>query len=394
MKKLICFILSAVFLVAFNIQALAVGSNPKNTEATSLDGLSFEVNAKSAVLMEANTGKILFKQNEDVKSSPASVTKIMTLLLVAEAISEGKIEKDDTVVISEHAASMGGSQVFLEEGERMTVEELVKCAVIASANDAAVALAEHVGGSEKIFVSMMNKRAEELGMENTSFENATGLDDSTQNHVTSAEDIAIMSRELIKYELIKKYSSLWQDTIRNGEFTLTNTNRLVRYYDGCNGLKTGSTDKAGYCISATAERGGMQLIAVIMGAETRDIRNAQAKAMLDFGFSNYALYSQEEKALEMLDVLYGTKESIRLYSSPFCTVVPKGSIKSVELFYEIPESVTAPINANDVVGRVTYKIGDEVLGTSDIYVCEEIGKITFFEVFARILKTLIIGNSE
>ena len=394
MKKLICFILSAVFLVAFNIQALAVGSNPKNTEATSLDGLSFEVNAKSAVLMEANTGKILFKQNEDVKSSPASVTKIMTLLLVAEAISEGKIEKDDAVVISEHAASMGGSQVFLEEGERMTVEELVKCAVIASANDAAVALAEHVGGSEKIFVSMMNKRAEELGMENTSFENATGLDDSTQNHVTSAEDIAIMSRELIKYELIKKYSSLWQDTIRNGEFTLTNTNRLVRYYDGCNGLKTGSTDKAGYCISATAERGGMQLIAVIMGAETRDIRNAQAKAMLDFGFSNYALYSQEEKALEMLDVLYGTKESIRLYSSPFCTVVPKGSIKSVELFYEIPESVTAPINANDVVGRVTYKIGDEVLGTSDIYVCEEIGKITFFEVFARILKTLIIGNSE
>ncbi len=391
MKKLVCCLLAVIIFMSFNTQIFAV-NGAEDAIFTSLTAPDFEVNAKSAVLMEANTGKILFCQNEDQKLSPASVTKIMTLLLIMEAISDEKISPEDSVVISEHAASMGGSQVFLEEGERMSVEELLKCAVIASANDAAVALAEHVGGSEKIFVSMMNRRASELGMENTNFENVTGLDDSTQNHVTTSEDIAIMSRELIKYDLIKKYSSLWQDTIRDGEFTLTNTNRLVRYYEGCNGLKTGSTDKAGYCISATAERGGMQLIAVIMGAQTRDIRNAQAKALLDYGFANYAVFSRSECELETVDVLYGTKENVKLYSSPFCTVIPKSELKKVELFYEIPEYVTAPIKTSEPVGRVTYKISGEVIGTSDIYSTEEIEKITFFEVFCRIFKTLLISN--
>ena len=392
MKRVICCLCTVVLLVFLNTQAFALSD--ESIEPTGLDELNFEVNAKSAVLMEANTGKILFKQNEDLQSSPASVTKIMTLLLVAEAISAGKISTEDSVIISAHAASMGGSQVFLEEGERMTVEELIKCTVIASANDAAVALAEHVSGSEKIFVSMMNKRAKELKMENTNFENVTGLDDSTKNHVTTAEDIAIMSRELIKYDLIKKYSSLWQDTIRNGEFTLTNTNRLVRFYDGCNGLKTGSTDKAGYCISATAERGEMQLIAVIMGAETRDIRNAQAKSMLDFGFSNYTVFKQDEKALESVDILYGLKENTTLYSSPFSAVIPKGELKNVEMFYEIPESVTAPIKQYDIVGKITYKIGDEILGTSNIYVNEEIDKISFADIFFKIIKNLFVGNSK
>lgn len=393
MKKAICLLLTVFTIFSFNTTVLAANKTG-NTALTNLNTADFEVRAKSAVLMEANTGKILYSQNEDEKSSPASVTKIMTLLLVAEAISEERISIGDTVVISDHAASMGGSQVFLEEGERMNVEELLKCTVIASANDAAVALAEHVGGSESIFVSMMNKRAEELGMENTNFENVTGLDDSTKNHVTTAEDIAIMSRELIKHDLITKYSSLWQDSIRHGEFTLTNTNRLVRFYEGCNGLKTGSTDKAGYCISATAKRGGMQLIAVIMGSETRDIRNAEAKTLLDYGFSNFAIFEKEEAALENVDVLYGTKDVAQLYSSPFSAVIPKSDIKKVEICYEIPESVAAPVKAYNPVGKVTYKIGEEIIGTSDIYIKEEIEKISFYDIFFRILERLFICTAN
>lgn len=392
MKKLLCCFLTVIVLFSFSTEIFAVSMAGEST-VTNLSAPDFDVNAKSAVLMEANTGKILFSQHENLKASPASVTKIMTLLLVMEAIAEERISPKDIVVISDHAASMGGSQVFLEEGERMSVEELLKSAIIASANDAAVALAEHTFGSEKNFVSMMNKRAGELGMENTSFENVTGLDDSTENHLTSALDIAIMSRELIKYDLIKKYSSLWQDTIRDGEFTLTNTNRLVRYYDGCNGLKTGSTDKAGYCISATAERGGMQLIAVIMGAQTRDIRNAEAKAMLDYGFANYAVFSKEECEVESVDVLYGTKETVKLYASPFTAVIPKGDVKKVELYYEIPKSVTAPVKDFEAVGKVTYKIGDEVIGESNIYATEKIEKITFGQIFCEILKALFIPKS-
>ena len=391
MKKIISLLLCVSALFFLNTPAMAANK----TENTSITNLSdFEVRAKSAVLMEANTGKILYSQNEKEKASPASVTKIMTLLLVAEAISEDRISINDTVVISSHAASMGGSQVFLEEGERMSVEELLKCTVIASANDAAVALAEHVGGSEAIFVSMMNKRAGELGMENTNFENVTGLDDSTKNHLTTAEDIAIMSRELIKHEIITKYSSLWQDSIRNGEFTLTNTNRLVRFYEGCNGLKTGSTDKAGYCISATAKRGEMQLIAVIMGSETRDIRNAEAKALLDYGFSNFALFEKEETALENTEVLYGTKDEAMLYSSPFSTVISKSEIKKVEVIYELPKSVEAPIKAYSPVGKITYKIGEKIIGTSDVYIKEEIEKISFYNIFFRILESLFICNTN
>ncbi len=284
MKKTIAFIMVIVllFLPSIEVNGENIAKNESEIEA------NIECpNAKSAVLMEATTGEIIYSKEENRKLIPASVTKIMTLLLVAEAISEGKIALNDMVTISAFAASMGGSQVFLKEGEVMSVEELLKCTVIASANDAAVALAEFVSGSESVFVSIMNNRAKELGMNNTFFENVTGLDDTTENHLTSALDIALMSRELIKHDIILKYSSLWQDTIRNGEFTLTNTNRLVRFYEGCNGLKTGSTSKAGYCMSATANRNGMHLIAVVMGAETRDARNETAKNLLDFGFANY-----------------------------------------------------------------------------------------------------------
>lgn len=389
MKKAICLLL--IISVFSFIGTSVFATTPTENENFNLVDTDFKINAKSAMLMEANTGKILFMQNEDEKASPASVTKIMTLLLVMEALQDGRITKDDKVLISDYAASMGGSQVFLEEGEQMTVKELIKCTVIASANDAAVALAEHVCGSEKIFVAAMNKRAGELGMENTNFENVTGLDDTTVNHVTSAEDIAIMSKELLKYDMILEFSSLWQDTIRNGEFTLTNTNRLVRYYDGCNGLKTGSTDKAGYCMSATAKRDGMQLIAVIMGAPTRDVRNAEARALLDFGFSNYAVYSCEQRELENIPIYNGVKDNTTVYATPFNCIIPKAQIKNVDMVFEIPKNITAPVKNTDCVGKITYKLGEEVLGVSDIYVSEDIDEISFWDIFLRVIKNIFAG---
>ena len=386
MKKLLLFI---TFLsLVFSICVTGVfAENKRNTVAENASG-DFDVDAESAILMEASTGEILFEKNADVSKAPASVTKIMTLLLVMEALESGKISLDDSVSISENAASMGGSQVFLEEGENMSVKELIKCCVIASANDAAVALAEHTAGSESAFVNEMNKRAKEMGLKNSAFENTTGLDDTTKFHYMSARDIAQISKELIKHPLILEYSSLWQDTIRNGEFTLTNTNRLVRYYDGCNGLKTGSTDKAGFCISACAKRGNMQLIAVIMGADTRDIRNKAARELLDFGFANYGLYSQEEKPLEETKLLGGKCGSVMLYSKSFNTVLPKSELKNVEIEYQIPENLSAPIKAGDVVGKIKFTLNGEKLGECDIFVKEEVPKLKFTDVFALILQKI------
>jgi len=391
MKKITAIFCAFSLILSLGFGVFATSGLKNEAEYVIQPKTDIEVNAKSALLMEAGTGEILAAQNQNEKAALASVTKIMTLLLVMEAIEDGRISVSDKVTVSSYAASMGGSQVFLEEGESMDVEELVKCAVIASANDAAVALAEHVGGNEKNFVSMMNKKAGELKMENTNFENVTGLDDTAKNHYSSALDIGIMSRELIKYDLIKKYSSLWQDTIRGGEFTLTNTNRLVRYYDGCNGLKTGSTDKAGYCISATAERDGMTLIAVIMGAESRDVRNAEARGLLDYGFSSYAVYSTEEKALENLPVHRGIKENTTIYSKPFSRIIPKNKLKNVEQVYEIPENVSAPLKSGDAVGKIIYKLDGSILGTSDIFVAEDISKITYFDVFSKIIKSIFMG---
>jgi len=391
MKKITAIFCAFSLILSLGFGVFATSGLKNEAEYVIQPKTDIEVNAKSALLMEAGTGEILAAQNQNEKAALASVTKIMTLLLVMEAIEDGRISVSDKVTVSSYAASMGGSQVFLEEGESMDVEELVKCAVIASANDAAVALAEHVGGNEKNFVSMMNKKAGELKMENTNFENVTGLDDTAKNHYSSALDIGIMSRELIKYDLIKKYSSLWQDTIRGGEFTLTNTNRLVRYYDGCNGLKTGSTDKAGFCISATAERDGMTLIAVIMGAESRDVRNAEARGLLDYGFSSYAVYSTEEKALENLPVHRGIKENTTIYSKPFSRIIPKNKLKNVEQVYEIPENVSAPLKSGDAVGKIIYKLDGSILGTSDIFVAEDISKITYFDVFSKIIKSIFMG---
>ena len=391
MKKAIALILSLTTLLLLTISTNAT-DEPNETSVliyNKENPSNLEISAPSAILIEATTGTVLYYKNQEQKRSPASVTKIMTLLLVCEALGTERINPDDNVVISDYAASMGGSQVFLEEGESFTVEELLKCTVIASANDAAVALAELIHGTEGNFVAEMNKRAKELGMKNTNFENVSGLDDSTTAHLTSAEDIAIMSRELIKYEIILKYSSLWQDSIRNGAFQLTNTNRLVRFYDGCNGLKTGSTDKAGFCISATAKRDGMQLIAVIMGAPTRDLRNADARALLDFGFATYGLYQKDEAILESIRVKGGVADSVIIKSAPFACVVNKSDVKKVEEYFEIPESIEAPFDAGGIIGNIKFTIGDTPIGYTPIYTGQPVQRIGFWQLFLKMIKNIL-----
>jgi D-alanyl-D-alanine carboxypeptidase (penicillin-binding protein 5/6) len=375
MKRTIAFVLLFLFAMMMGTTTFAV--TPVNNEAEKYKITPADLNfdAKSVLLMEAETGEILFSQNENEELAPASVTKIMTLLLVMEALDDGRISADALVPISANAASMGGSQVFLKEGEEISVKDLIKCTVIASANDAAVALSEYIYGTEESFVKAMNKKAQELGMKNSNFENTTGLDDTTVNHVTSALDIAIMSRALLSHKFILEYSSLWQDSIRNGAFTLTNTNRLVRYYDGCNGLKTGSTDKAGYCISATAQRDGMQLIAVVMGAESRDSRNNIARAMLDFGFSSYSLYKADERAVDECDVYGGSLYRTTVYCDKICKVINKNDKNSVEIYYELPDFIEAPLKSGDTVGRIKYMIGGRLLAEDFLECAREIGKV-------------------
>ena len=318
-----CFLAIVMMLIPIPIWANSEGiipiSEPTDTTPT--------YPCKSAILMEASTGKVLFEQNADEALPPASVTKVMTLLLVMEAIADGRIAYGDMVTASAHACSMGGSQIYLKEGEQMSVEDMLKSVVIASANDAAVALAEHIWGTEEAFVEQMNRRALELGMNNTHFENTNGLDDTTTAHLTSARDIALMSRALLAHPKITEYSSIWLDTIRDGAFGLTNTNRLVRFYPGATGLKTGSTAKAGFCVSATATRDGMNLICVIMGAESRDIRNASATSLLDFGFANYTLYRAPTITLQPIRVLGGVRATCTVQAENFCDVIAKNDSK-------------------------------------------------------------------
>ncbi len=380
MKKLCSVILAFAFVLALI---------PFSSNATSANEYPFDLEAKSAILMDAATGTVLYEKEADLALPPASVTKIMTLLLVMEAIDEGRVSLDDTVSVSEEAAGMGGSQVFLEPGETMRLEELLKCVVIASANDAAYALAEHVAGSEEAFVRRMNARAAELGMKNTVFENTNGLDDTVTKHLTSARDIALMSRALLAHEKILDYTTIWQDTIRDGSFTLTNTNRLVRFYPGATGLKTGSTGKAGFCISATAERGGMHLIAVIMGAPTRDIRNAEAKKLLDYGFSGYALYRAEAPALEPMAVTGGREETVPLTVRDFSALLSKGEEKRVEVRYDLPERLAAPIAAGDTVGKAEYLVDGRLIGAAEIVAAESVPAVSFFDILCRLLYATI-----
>ena len=387
--------LAALILIPLLLIPLLGLSASANTvmpiaETVNEEKIDLGLECKSAVLMEANTGVMLYEQNADEALPPASVTKIMTLLLVMEAIEEGKVTLDDTVRTSAHAASMGGSQIFLEEGEEMSVEDMIKSVVIASANDAACALAEHIAGSEAAFVKMMNEKASELGMKNTSFENTNGLDDTAQNHLTSARDIAIMSRELIKHKTILKYSSVWMDTVRNGLFGLTNTNRLVRFYQGCTGLKTGSTSKAGFCVSVTAERDGVSLICVIMGAESGDKRNAIASSLLDWGFANYGVFSYTPEAFDPIKVKGGTTDKVSISADSFSCVISKGNATKITVVQNISESLSAPVNKGDKVGELVFMCQGKEVGRCDVLANESVEKIGFFGILGRMIGRFLL----
>lgn len=386
-KKVVSFIV-CVFVVCFCMGGHSSAFAQDNFISAQNANMSFD--CRSAILIEASSGKVLFEQNADEALPPASVTKIMTLLIVMEAIDNGTLSLDDTITASSNACSMGGSQIFLKEGEQMSAEDMIKSVVIASANDAAVALAEHIAGSEEAFVELMNKRAQELGMTSTNFENTNGLDDTTQNHYTSARDIAIMSAELLSHKKITEYSSIWMDTIRNGEFGLTNTNRLVRFYKGANGLKTGSTSKAKFCISASAQRGDMTLICVIMAAPTRDIRNACATALLDYGFANYGLYQAPAIDINEVAVEGGVKNKCQISCNTFYDVLKKTDIPNVKYQINMSEYISAPIKKGDKIGVVSYSLGEKEIGRSDIIAMEDIDKISFWDVFVRILAKMSI----
>lgn len=347
----------------------------------------------SAILMEERTGTVLYEENADAALPPASVTKIMTLLLVMEALDGGAVKLDDRVRISANAASMGGSQVFLEEGEEMSLEDLLKSVVIASANDAAVALAEHIAGSEEAFVARMNERAAELGAVTARFENTNGLDDTAVEHVLSARDIAILSRELISHREILKYSSIWMDTIRDGAFGLTNTNRLVRFYRGCTGLKTGSTSKAGFCVSVTAERDGLSLICVVMGAPSRDVRNASATKLLDWGFSQFASVAIEPETVEPVRVTGGIVQSVDVSYPPYVAVVPRSQASNVRQEISVVPSVSAPVACGDSLGEVVYFCGDRELHRAELRAEGNVPRITYAELLRRLLRVFLLAGA-
>ncbi len=378
-------------LICAVLFALPVGaeSAEKETETIAGEATSLDLPCRAAILMDAATGTVLYEQNADEPLPPASVTKVMTLLLVIEAVDSGKIALTDSVSVSAHAASMGGSQVYLKEGETMPVEEMIKCVVIASANDCAVALAEFVAGSEEAFVAAMNARAAELGMKNTHFENTNGLDDTVENHLISARDIAIMSRALIAHPKIFEYSGIWMDSIRDGAFGLTNTNRLVRFYRGCTGLKTGSTSRAKFCITATAERDGVSLIAVVMAADTRDIRNATAAKLLDYGFAGFETY-KSEGATRVAPLTGGTKRTIPVSFASFAATVKKGEGAKIVQEVRIKEDLSAPIAAGDTVGETVYLLNGEEIGRVPITAEESVEKIGFLTLFRRMLASFFL----
>lgn len=342
-----------------------------------------QLDSQSACLMEASTGKILYEQNADEKLEPASVTKIMSLILIMEALDDGSITLETMVSGSEHSSSMGGSQIWLEAGEQLSVNDMLKAIVVASANDCTVAMAEHIAGSEETFVEKMNEKAKMLGMENTNFVNATGL--PVENHYTTARDIAIMTRELLKHEQVLNYTNIWMDTLRNGEFGISNTNKLIRFYNGANGMKTGFTSSALYCLSATAKRSDMQLIAATMKGSTSDKRFQDAKKLLDFGFANYSVYKADLKELPDIKVKGGKKETLKLKCETSNILLPKGVQKLVEQSIEIDESIKAPVKKGTVVGKVVFSANGETVCEVPVYTCEGTEKLEFSDLFYRLI---------
>lgn len=346
------------------------------------------VTAPSAILIEASSGQVLYELDADKKMPIASVTKTMTMLLIMEAIDSGKIRLSDMVTTSEHAASMGGSQVFLEVGEKMSVDEMLKAIAVASGNDAAVAMAEFISGTETAFVEQMNKRAAELGAKNTHFINCNGLDE-TDEHYSSARDIAIIGAELLKHQKIGKYLTIWMDTIRNGKFGLSNTNKLIRFYDGANGIKTGSTDKAKYCLAAAAKRDNMQLIAVVLGAPTTADRFSSARKLLDYGFANYSLAdnSSYKAKIPKIPVKGGMKDSITAkIDGKLNAVVKKGNREKITVKVKMRDSVSAPVKKGDKVGTAVFYAGEDELLRRDVISVESAEKVSCGKMFLRCVK--------
>ena len=352
-------------------------------------GAQLAQGGKSAVLMELSTGTVLYEQEPHQPLAPASVTKVMTMLLIMEAIDSGKIRWEDQVTASENAAAKGGSQIYLKAGETMTVSDMVKSIAVSSANDCACAMAEHIAGSEGAFVDQMNARAAELGMRDTHFVNCTGLDDGAEaaEHKTSAYDIALMSRELlVNHPKIKEYTTIWMDTVRNGAFGLSNTNKLIRFYSGATGLKTGFTAAAGYCLSASAQRDGMELVAVVMGCKTSQERNAACKTLLDYGFANYALVDPELSDVLPVPVKLGTEASVcPVLGENARLLVEKGKKQGLTTRLELPDQVTAPVEKGQRLGTLTICSGEEVLRQTPLVADRTVPRLTWGQLFTRIL---------
>ena len=382
MKKVICFFICVCFMMQ-SIVVFAEG----NTD--------LGLNAKSAILMEEATGNILYESNPDERLPIASVTKVMTMLLIMEAVDSGKISLDDMVTVSENAMSYGGSTMFLETGEQLTVNDMLKGIAVASANDGCVAMAEHLAGSESAFVDMMNEKAKELGMENTHFMNTNGLDED--DHYSSARDVAIMSRELMKHETIFNYTSIWMDTLRGGKFQLANTNKLIRFYDGANGLKTGSTSKALCCLSAAAKRNDMQLIAVVLGAPTSAERFASAKSLLDYGFANYAVNTQITAGDEVqkIAVEKGVDKEVGVVAGDSCsTLVKKGQEDNITKEIKIDETITAPIEAGQKIGTMTISRDGEVIADIDLNASSAVEKNGIGLIIKDFFATIFFGSNN
>ena len=358
-------------------------------------GAALELAAPSAVLMDAATGTVLYEKNAHAPLAPASVTKIMTLLLVMEALDSGRISWDDTVTASEAAAAKGGSQVYLEPGEQMSMEEMIKSVAVVSANDCATALAEHVAGSESAFVEMMNNRAAELGMADTHFVNCTGLDDepNAAEHLTTAYDIALMSRELLKHDRIREFTTIWMDTVRNGEFGLSNTNKLVRFYQGTTGLKTGYTSSAGHCLSASAERDGLELIAVVLHCSSSGERFQSAKELLDYGFAGYTLVTPDETTeIPAVPVLLGEVDAITpVLSEASPVLVEKGQAGKITTRVEVAEQVRAPVEAGQRLGTLTIQSDGSPLQAVPLVAPEAVARKSWWDVTKELLGQMAFG---
>ena len=379
MKKIFVFLISVIVIFT----SLSVFSFAENESMMPVD-----VKAKSAVLMDQTTGKVLMKMNENQKLYPASVTKIMSMLLVAEAIDNNTIRLTDEVTASTEASKKGGSQIWLKEGETMTVEELLKATAVYSANDACTALGEYIAGSDEGFVMMMNERAQELGMKNTHFDNCTGLDDTTQTHLTTAYDIALMSRELMKHQFIMQYTKIWMDSLRDGKTELVNTNKLIRFYEGATGLKTGTTSKAGCCISATATRDGTSLIAVVMGADNSKDRFEGAKAMLNWGFANYETVTPkiDKSLITDVNIIMGEEKKITpQISGGSQFLIPKGKEKDLTQEINLATAVEAPVESNQTLGTVTVKLNGNKLGEYRLTAPHYVERLSFGTVFKRMI---------